>query len=485
MIKRALFFLKEIINYLLNHLHSLFKKKVSEKYTMLETIKNVLIIDDRREEVEPLEKVLIKQDIGVLHLTPEDALQETLVLKPKELLFLDFMLDDAETVFKTILSNKIRPILRKHFNKKSPYGIVIWSKHEEYCDVFFEKMKNDLETHDYDAPLFIIRLDKLKYLEKNDYSDLLTDMQNELEHSTSASFFLNWQKGVIKGFNKTVKDIYSLCNSFGNRDEKIKHILYRISQAYSGISKENEPQYIANNCMTKDAYKAFNEIFFSDINSENVEYENIFETYSDHEDSFENEVKLAAIINQKKFLNQPTSEQNFILPGNVYKICNDNKLLVLKGLPANSIPIAIELTPPCDAANKKTFSRLVGGFLLEYPSNKKDWGRYFDGNINYKYIKNKDGSKTVDEQRTKYIRPLFKKPSQYVLGPVYIPVPGLVQTSYMLLFDFAYRMAETDSNLIDKSKYDLLFKVKESLFADILQKYSSHGARLGISSISI
>ena len=41
----------------------------------------------------------------------------------------------------------------------------------------------------------------------------------------------------------------------------------------------------------------------------------------------------------------------------------------------------------------------------------------------------------------------------------------------------------SDENLKDDSKYRIIFRAKSKLFADILQKYSSYSARLGISNI--
>lgn len=447
---------------------------------MLETIKNVLIIDDNYNEVKGLEEELKKQDIGVLCLNSNQALEKE--LKPKDLLFLDFVLDNTETEFKTILSAHIRPLLEKHFNKNSPYGIVIWSKHNDFCETFFSRIKSDTLEGKYIAPLFIVQLDKLKYLEKKDFSGILTDLESKLENSISASFFLNWQKGVRIGFNTTVKDIYSFCDSFDKRDEKIKHILYRITKAFSGISKDDEKDYIDNNHMTMDAYKALNEIFFSDVNKQCLNSCNFFKSYKDGKYSYEEELHLAAKINQKKFIDRVNISQKIILPGNVYEIHCRNPLLESIGKPKNATPIAIELTPPCDVVNKKTFSRLVGGFLMEYPSDLAECNKFFRGYIEFKYTKVSDSEKHVDVDKTKYVFPLFNKPSQYLLAPVYLPQK---EKPCFILLDFSYRTAETNESLTDNSKYELLFKVKEPLFADILQKYSSHGARLGVSTILI
>ena len=50
-----------------------------------------------------------------------------------------------------------------------------------------------------------------------------------------------------------------------------------------------------------------------------------------------------------------------------------------------------------------------------------------------------------------------------------------------MCFDFRNIYIESDETMNDASSYKLLFKVKHRLFADILQKFSSHAARLGLS----
>jgi hypothetical protein len=51
----------------------------------------------------------------------------------------------------------------------------------------------------------------------------------------------------------------------------------------------------------------------------------------------------------------------------------------------------------------------------------------------------------------------------------------------MIIFDFRYFGFIEESKLKDVKKNKLLFRAKDKLFADILQKLSSHAARLGLS----
>ena len=52
-----------------------------------------------------------------------------------------------------------------------------------------------------------------------------------------------------------------------------------------------------------------------------------------------------------------------------------------------------------------------------------------------------------------------------------------------MVFDLRYFGMLDESDLQDANKYKIIFKAKEKLFADILQKLSSYNARLGLSVI--
>lgn len=52
-------------------------------------------------------------------------------------------------------------------------------------------------------------------------------------------------------------------------------------------------------------------------------------------------------------------------------------------------------------------------------------------------------------------------------------------------FDFRYLFTPLDKDLTDISLYELWFRAKPKLFADVLQKFSSHAARLGLSNIDL
>lgn len=123
------------------------------------------------------------------------------------------------------------------------------------------------------------------------------------------------------------------------------------------------------------------------------------------------------------------------------------------------IPIALEITPPCDfSQDKKNSSKLSGGFIKEI---------------------------TIQNEKT--IQSLWKKNKnkyhydydfRYFLWPIKIPE---YNNYCFICFDFHFEETLFDDTLLSKNNFELLFRTKKLLFADILQKYSSNKARLGTS----
>ena len=100
-------------------------------------INSAIIIDDKYEEVEALEKLLKSLGIyveyynyaGDFHIDGEGH------LKNRNLIFMDLMLNDDGSkvrenisIFISILS---KLTIGKHFGL---YGLVVWTKHDEYID---------------------------------------------------------------------------------------------------------------------------------------------------------------------------------------------------------------------------------------------------------------------------------------------------------------------------------------------------------------
>lgn len=414
---------------------------------LLSNLKSVLIIDDSKEEVHDLELILHDECIYNKYCSP-DKIDDLKNIKNHQLIFMDFSLDDSKQPIDNI--GKIRSILKKICKSDfGSYGLVLWTKHIEYLELFKVKISIDAKNKEYTTPLFIIGLDKCPYL-KNGYKNLWDDLGKKLYEDKASLFFLNWRNSVELGVDKALSSIYQLVPDYEKQKEQFPYLLYQVARNHSGVSIKDSDVYDG---MHLDAYRAFDELLYSDLISKQSDFENIFsEKIVKPDYSFEDELEQMSKINAKLLFDFSQKNQSMVLPGNVYQLVENNSFLKLKGQPKkhNCIPIAIEMTPPCDSAHKKISSRLVGGFMMDCPNNK--------------------------EKINEYIDKTFKADSKYLIWPI-----NYNENMKFICLDFRHIYVENDEKLKDISMYKLLFTVKHRLFADILQKFSSHSARLGLS----
>ena len=116
--------------------------------------------------------------------------------------------------------------------------------------------------------------------------------------------------------------------------------------------------------------------------------------------------------------------------------------------------VAIELTPPCDFSHKKVHSRLIGGFAID--------------------------ASTLSKSDLEVVAKALKGDKIYNLWLAMIG--GRVM---IVSLDFRYLFTPSDADLKDATQYQLWFRAKPRLFADVLQKFSSHAARLGLANINL
>lgn len=417
---------------------------------IMDNVKSVLIIDNKYEEVEGLISVLDSECIYHRFYTPDDVNDEQKKMKNHQIIFMDFSLDDSKKDVENIAL--IRNTLKKICNEKfGTYGLVLWTRHIEYITEFKRKLSIDAKNKKYITPLFVIGLDKTLYLQ-NGYNDLWCDLSNKLHKDKAATFFFNWRNSVETSADSALNNMYQLVPNYEDQHKQFQYLLYKMAGSYSGVPTKRMEVYEG---MYKDAYRAFDELLYSDLIAKQSGLSDIFpEKVEEYGYTFEEEMMQISKINSKFLLDLSITNQDIVMPGNVYKIVKENKLLQIKGAPQkqkhNYVPIAIEMTPPCDFSHKKVSSRLIGGFMVDCPMER--------------------------DKLNQYVNKTFKADSKYLIWP--IDYDGNMK---FMCFDFRNIYIETDEAVKDASSYKLLFMVKHRLFADILQKFSSHAARLGIS----
>jgi len=438
----------------------------------------VLIIDNKEDEIADLVKELENLDIEVTTVIPPADNEMPTLKKNRQLVFVDLMLDENEALAKSNISRLVTLLSSAITPSFGPYGLIVWTKHPESVDILKQVISEAIKpvgdigvqveddafgtelSHLQVAPMFIVPLNKTKYIEKGNYSGVLQDLETELSKSNAGYFFMRWSTSVKEASNKTISDIYGLCKDYSTFEECITYLLYKLAINHTGSSKGN---------LVVDSYKAFDELLYADLY---VKQFNIaIPTFGENPqnpwgDSTKDNFRLASELNRKMFLDNIALEQATIIPGNIYELKGDFKKLKIEEKPLfsykkveypyESLDIAIELTPPCDNANtdKKIASRLVSGYIVTVPDD-------------------------FDDAKTKKFAAHFSTcEKQYVLHNVQID-----GKPKHVVFDYRHLYTPSDADLVDPTKFKLIYRAKPKLFADILQKFSSHASRLGLSSI--
>lgn len=446
---------------LLNNLSR--KEKVMD---LMKDVQTALIVDDNsfeyngEHEIEGLKRELKSHDIYYRHFLPDDILNHEHKFKNHQLIFMDFSLDDSENDVNN--ASTIRRILSKICKQQfGSYGLVLWTKHINQIDTLLTRLTKDAQDKAYNTPLFVVGMDKMHYLH-NGYDTLFEDLNNALSQNKAAAFFFNWRTSVEQGADKALNDVYSLMPDYNKQDENFSYFLYLLAHNYSGVYSQGGQKY---DNMYSDAYKAFDELLYSDLILQQKDI--LFDVFNDvtsnpWANNFSDELTNIANINTKLLIDFG-SHSNIILPGNVYLLEAYNNLLYIPmDKVQNKLPqyifdfkhIAVELTPPCDIAqNKNIVHRLIGGIIFNCPDDKRQINAALD--------------------------PL-KSDSRYRLWPIIINGKIMI-----MCFDFRYICIETPQKILNQNKYRYFFTLKHKLFADVLQKFSSHTARLGVSAITI
>lgn len=415
-----------------------------------EFITSALIIDDNHKEVDELKRLLEENDIWTKHYTPLDLDNISNPINNRKIIFLDLSLDDGVDITSNIAK------IRKYFSNLlgtnfGSYGIVLWTKHsDEFC-LFKEKIYKT--GNKYAPPLFVISMDKTKYLRENSFDNLLEDLEQELMQDVSSSFFIEWNKSVKSGADQTIKSLYSLFETPDEKDMYFESILYSLATNYVGIPQNIKDDY--NEFLQKDLIKSLMDTLQFEISNSYNQVDNLFkrrERIIFNEDENSNKIKIKSFskLNSILLLDSQNITQEYPLPGNIYikkkstrkdikhfkSIFNDTEIDQI---------VVFDITPPCDFSNQKKggYARIVQGVILDY---------------NKKILKKCEGQRF------------------YKIDPI-----SISDKPKMIILDFYRFNTISESTLSRRKQYEIIMRAKNSLFADILQKLSSHTARIGIS----
>lgn len=485
-------------------------------------ITSAIIIDDHYDEVENLDKLLKSLGIyvefhnysGDFHIEGEGR------LKNRNLIFMDLMLNGNSGQLRENISIVIS-LLGKITNGGffGAYGLVVWTSHCEYVEELKEALSKAamipttcecsdeeevlIESHLENPPLFVIGLGKSKYNLGNGvykYDSLKEDLEQALSENKSAYFFVQWNASIERAKNHIANEFYQLGKDYEQRDKRLIYLLFELAKNHTGLQNASDYPYL-----TADAYKAFDELLYSKLYDEQKEATlPLFEEeMTSPFEKIEEKQTIAAILNRMFFIDDIGLSTKDIVPGNIYRVKKDNSPLITsrkasvdlleaetkksnkikmdnekrrKNRPANPqlkeeiepfIPecwdVAIELTPPCDySQGNRKMARLVGGYIFDIPMGKSSEASTKSRIVEDGCLPKSDSAK------------------EYTIGPIMLEN----KVRYMV-FDYTYLVTVSIETLKDTECYEVCYRAKPKLFAHILQRFSSHAARLGLSNIDL
>lgn len=458
-----------------------------------DVINRAVVIDNKEEEGSAIAKALSDADVHTDFILVDDGSIDEIntFIHPRELIVADLLLNENKNEAITNISRLIGIINKLQPKDSKFYGIIIWTKHKELAQDFLDRIsrvvkiggekKDECNEEDEvitqvfltNPPSFILCLDKMGYMKDGrwNFNDLLQDINAKLTESKTAYFSLKWKQTINKSIENVTNDIFRLSTDYKKHEEELSYILKALSQNETG-EKENVNLAIG-------AYKAFDNLLHSELSSI-IRNENLPDlsgiTENPYGDNISKLQEMSAKINTSLFIDSQNLNTQEVIPGNIYRILDSNSYLTVPSgevveIPIkgegdkyvrsknyNKVDIAIELTPPCDFTNKKIYSRFVGGYVFDVPLGK-----------------NKVGKRDM----------VFDSPREdkrYAVSPIVVPGEDKVKC---IVFDFRYLWTLNENEVLDNTKYALWFKAKPGLFADILQKFSSHASRLGINDIHL
>lgn len=389
-------------------------------------------------------------------------------------------------------------------DQSAPYGIVLWSKESELphegpngtgestfdyiSSMVYESASKKLK------PLFIIDLEKSSFWNNNDYRKLADSLNEKLRANNLAKFFALWNKEVQLSTAVTCKNIQKSAESIANESgNSFEHEFFSILKyaTYQHFGFPRETEEVTTDILSRYSFCYMSAQLHDKLQSD-FSQRNLSQVFDDPEDGIKKRLSghgiqvkeccstLCKILKQHELL--LSAEAHAELKGKVKTItdkyedtklhhvvsglnfisCFDNVNPSLKGLPglihcnsakdSNSVyqfthgeEIYLNITPPCDIAQgRKDTNIYLAGKIYAYPSYAKALESYL----------------RREPERT-YRTP----PALYKEGNVHL----------VLYFDLKNILRTLDTSKTNEA----CFILKDSIFAEVMQKFGHHNSRMG------
>lgn len=449
-------------------------------FNIASAIDSVLVVDDKKSEIETLIEELRKKSIQTEYINPAE-IDYIDVKCGNTLIVLDFEL--IEGVGHKANIGKIRGILPKITENLKVYGIAFWSKHseenfdEDMSKKLFDVLKSDIDKDISDKTLpnpplyYVVIVDKLEYLNgTHDWSQFFKHFKEALAGNRTATYYYKWSYLMKESIHDVFAEFNEILSEYKyiDRDKIFAFLLYQLTISQLGYEDDNKAElakssFRALTSFVEDVIKRKTDCVTSDIFSGHNNNFNVSDIYGKkYQIQFNKAIAISQIGGCDKTI--PLSSiakintalafdfkadyaKDRFLSGNLYKQFEDFESILhipeKIQLGSDDIKVILEVTPPCDVAQKNCKKpKFIEGVFLAYACDRNC----------------KEFSK---DQFYNFVNPVYYK------GKI-----------YCFVLDFnALHIKDIDNNYF-------IGRANNGLFADILQKYSSHISRLGVSFIN-
>ena len=470
----------------------------------------IVIIDDVFDDVKPLMKALSQEGMPFLFYKDQggDDLPINGPIENVRLVFLDLDLGLGGQNAKENI-RYVQERLYKIIKPNTPYVLVIWSTHEDkYKQTLLDEFDN--EFSDY-KPIAHCSLDKtaiLKLDEPKIVNTIRDELGNALKEFEAFNVFLLWENTANISAGILINGFTEFIGKDGSWDENAKHVLFKLSQAYSGKTINNK----GDEEKLQDSFSTLNQVLIDQIENDvppiiqankNIVNGNIAAR-------LHNDNEYSSLINNRLLLSKITD--NSIMPGCLFFIEEEQEeeLQTKKdSLKAKEDFFKNNDKMPTEVKEKalKQLKKGIRNFEEYIIKVNKDYNNIINGIITGAESEEKDELRRNISAKSKKIELNVSPLCDYAQEkmPLVRLLPGLLIEAelketddikkqnfynyfsdgkirfegkdYYFLFDFRYLYSKPQSIIKNRIAR---YKIRHQLIADIQLKLGSHINRSGV-----
>lgn len=427
---------------------------------MLSFEPNVIVVDDKKEEVEGIINWYTNNGIGCKFINSDiyegDTFQET-PYSDVNLIFLDLFYSN-DTFDAEICSNWVQSVV----SEKSFYILIIWSKDPAKASEVLDEL-----TKLNRVPFYSLIKNKTDFFIGNEngynYTKLFEEINAEIEDTPSLEEIGIWKRSLKRASNTVIGNL-----SKENDPNIFKTKLQKIIVGHGGTSilqEENNPRKrqilfdALDKVLISNTKNSIPDEDISQINSEQLYSLNLEgEAFIDRELNSWFHFKLIKDIPKESLSPGLISNNNHSLFQKLYSIKDDEKIAAkLENQISKNVEIddvVVILTRPCDVAQGKFGKniKLVSGVLIKKPHRTRK------GKIDFKGGSLPDSTILYDHLKI-----------------------NNTDDDVAIMFDFRYVFSVPQKIFIDK--FNNLKVFNKELLSELQVEYSSYSSRLGITQV--